>query len=340
MAEIDKKIILHYFDYKEKRNVKGLEEYCIEIHSYKRKSFALSSLLSAPYIVQSRVNKELINRLNQDSYSIILEGVHCAGILPSLKNRNRVIVRMLNEEAEYYKKLAESESKSLKRKYYARESKLLEQYQKKLDKNLLLACLSEMDIELFKKKYGFANLHFIPCFIAWQDVTVKEGKGDYCLYQGNMGVVENEEAVLWLIRHVFSKTGIPFTVAGKNISNQLLSQINLHKNISAVESPNEEQMTELIQNAHINVLPSMNSTGVKLKVLHAALKGRFCITNSAAIEGTNVTGVTITDNEKQFLELVQQLMKKNFTKEDITERQKILDIYNNKKNAEKLSALL
>ena len=71
LAALGKKIILHYFDYNQKRSADLLKEYCVEIHSYHRKSFVGSFSFSSPYIVNSRVNQPLIERseCRQLSYS-------------------------------------------------------------------------------------------------------------------------------------------------------------------------------------------------------------------------------------------------------------------------------
>ena len=132
LAKTGRKPILHYFEYGEKRNTKELEPFCSAIYAYPRKSLLKSFSLSKPYIITSRINHNLISRLNQDQHPILLEGLHCTGILPELKNPQRVVVRMHNEEASYYQKLAENEKSFLKRIYYNMESSLLSGYYSKI----------------------------------------------------------------------------------------------------------------------------------------------------------------------------------------------------------------
>ncbi len=340
MAETGGKIILHYFDYKPGRGVDGLQDLCTEVHSYKRKPFLLSGVSSQPYIIHSRASKKLIDRLNKDEHSVILSGIHCAGIIPHLKKTGGVVIRMLNEETSYYQKLAETEQALLKRKYFTRESKSLEQYQGSMQKNVPLACLSKTDMAIFSEKYGFKSVHFIPCFIPWQQLSIKEGKGTYCLYHGNMSVSENEQAALWLINHVFSGIEVPFIIAGKKISGKIKAAAKSYKNISFVDDPPDERLVELIANAHINTLPSMNATGVKLKILHVLFRGRFCIANASAVEGTDLQGVLVAEDSKVWKEQILRTMKKDFTGNEIEERKKLLSTYSNKRNAEKLSSLL
>jgi glycosyltransferase involved in cell wall biosynthesis len=341
LAALGKKIILHYFDYKPGRNAEGLEPYCIEIHAYKRKTFAGSLFLSTPYIIGSRINNTLVKRLNEDDYPILLEGLHCCGILPYLNNPRRVVLRMHNDEPNYYQSLASLETNPFKKIYFLREASLLKRYQTRLQKDLKIACLSETDIAALKSEYGFSNLYFISCFISWQSVKSKEGKGNYCLYHGNMAVSENEAAARWLINNVFSKSSIPFVIAGNGVSNKLATAVQQYKNIRLIPQPPMDELNALIRDAHINILPSINNTGVKLKLLHALFEGRFCVTNTNGIKGSRISSNVHVANEPiEYIQLIQQLFAKDFTQQDILERKGILATYSNPLNAQKLSALM
>jgi glycosyltransferase involved in cell wall biosynthesis len=341
LVALGKKIILHYFDYNPNRNVDSLQPYCIEINAYKRKSFVGSLSIRTPYIISSRINATLIKRLNEDDYPVLLEGLHCSGILPYLNNPQRTILRMHNDEPDYYQSLAGLETNPFKKIYFIREASLLKRYQTRLRKELKIACLSETDIAAFKSEYGFSNLYFISCFIPWQSVNSKEGKGEYCLYHGNMAVSENEAAALWLIRNVFSKISVPFVIAGNGISKKLDSIVQPYKNIRLIHHPPMDELNALIRDAQINILPSINNTGVKLKLLHALFEGRFCVTNTNGIKGSRISSnVHVANEPVEYIQLVQQLFEKDFTRQDILERKGIQTTYSNQLNAQKLGALM
>ncbi|MGZ8538627.1 MAG: glycosyltransferase [Flavisolibacter sp.] len=340
LSSIGKKIILHYFNYKKNRNARGLEPYCSEIHAYERKTF-LSSPSSLPYIVRSRINKDLVYRINQDNYPVILEGIHCTGILPYLEDSKRIVVRLHNEESAYYKNLSASEHNIFKRAYYELESSLLKKYYENLDRDTRFAAISMADITIMKELYQFEDIHFIPSFIPWQNVHSMEGRGDYCLYHGNLSVAENEAAVYWLIENVFGGMDKKFIVAGRDISIKLQSRIMTYPNMSFVNNPSDESLKELIQQAQINVLPSMNTTGVKLKLLHALFEGRFVLANSNAVSGSGLESViNIADEPENYISLIENLFQRDFIEADKKNRQQILTVYNNISNAQKLNALL
>src|SRR5947209_5208098 len=105
LAATGKKIILHYFDYRKGRHADSLKDTCTAIHSYTRKKVGHSMPLLTPHIVGSRINPLLIERLNKDDYPVILEGFHCAGILPFLQHPERAVIRVINNEAAYYEHL-------------------------------------------------------------------------------------------------------------------------------------------------------------------------------------------------------------------------------------------
>ena len=95
LAATGKKVILHYFNYNPQRNVGDLKNYCHSIYSYSRKKAIQSLSTLQPYIVTSRINQKLIERLNKDQYPVILEGIHCSGIIPYLKKYRKIFLLSL-----------------------------------------------------------------------------------------------------------------------------------------------------------------------------------------------------------------------------------------------------
>jgi hypothetical protein len=220
------------------------------------------------------------------------------------------------------------------------ESRLLVRYQQRLPKDLPLACVAHNDIDVLRTRYGFQNLPFIPSFTPWQELTGAEGHGTFCLYHGNMEVSENQEAAQWLVREVFSDLKIPLVIAGKNIPESLMA-IGQSGNITFTSNPNEQAMEQLVRDAQIHVLPSFNTTGLKLKMLHALFCGRHCLTNSAGIKGTAFAGaVNIAETAAEFRNAVKDLWEQPFTTEMRERRRTVTDVYSNRRNAEALNAWL
>ncbi|HEX4876748.1 MAG TPA: glycosyltransferase family 4 protein [Chitinophagaceae bacterium] len=320
------RIHLHYFIYNERGNPNELNRYCESIHIYERKKPRTAFPFRVPYIVASRTNKELANNLNKDNHPILLEGVHCTGILPLIEKAGRkIIVRLHNEESVYYKELAHSENAWLRKLYLLNESRLLKKYQSSLPDDIAYACITDGDVALFKNNYGLARSFLLPAFTPYQQVKCIEGQGTFCLYHGNLGVPENEKAAMWLLERVFSKIKVPFVVAGKNPSKRLDTMAHLYMHTCMVANPSETELNDLVQKAHINILPSFNKTGIKIKLLHALFEGRHCVVNDAMVEGTGLESAChIGAGADAFASIILQLQHLPFAEEEIRLRKNLL----------------
>jgi hypothetical protein len=342
LAKLGVKVILHYFDYKHDRNAGELKEFCYEIITYKRKTGINGIALNKPYIVSSRINKQLIDNLNINNHPILFEGLHCTGVIPFLHTKNRkVMIRMHNDEAVYYNFLRLCERNWMKKAYYWIESKLLLNYQRKLPDFCTYIFISEFDRVMFKNVYTLKRSHFIPSFLPWQRSELLEGIGNYGLYHGNLSVIENERAAIWLINNIFSKVDYPFIIAGKNATRKLQIIVKRYPNVSLFNNPSSSKLDELIRNAHVHILPSLNQTGVKLKLLNAYFNGRFCITNKNGVQGSGLERACyIAENAHEYITLINALKQVPFTKKELEVRQKLLHIYDNELNARKIINLL
>lgn len=333
------KIHLHYFSYNERGNPNELNQFCESIHIYQRKKVHRGFSFRLPYIVSSRINPALIENLNSDSHPILLEGVHCTGILPSLKTVNRkIVVRLHNDESAYYRHLARTEKSWLKKLYFRNESRLLKKYQHSLPASLPYACITTADARLFKEQYGLKNTFFLPAFTPYEQINGTEGLGSFCLYHGNLSVPENEKAATWLLEKVFSKIKVPFVVAGKNPSRRLETLAHLYMHTCMVANPSDTEINDLIQKAHINILPSFSNTGIKIKLLHALFEGRHCVANDAMVQGTGLEAAChIGANAEAFAAIVTQLQHLPYAEEETKLRKKLLgDLYNTASNARQL----
>ena len=337
------KIHLHYFKYGERVNNDELKKYCQSIDAYERKVGAKALYPGLPYIVSSRTQQDLVVNLQKDDFPILVEGIHCTGILDSFQgNKRKIVVRLHNDESAYYKKLSESEKRIFHKIFFWKESNLLKKYQSHLPQNCHYACISGTDIAIFRDQYHLRNIDFLPAFVAWHEIKSLEGAGNFCLYHGNLSVAENEKAACWLLDKVFTKIKLPLVIAGKNPSKRLTKMAHLCQHTCLVANPSEKEMNDLVQKAHINVLPSFNTTGVKLKLIHALFEGRHCIVNDAAVKGSELEPTChISNSADNIASIILQLYHQPFTEEEIHLRKRILyKTYNNATNAEKIIAWL
>lgn len=315
-----------------------LDKYCVEVHYYERNR-NIKGIGSIPFIVKSRTNKALLERLQQDDYPILLEGIHCTYYLftGDLAGR-KIIVRLHNVEFEYYRHLALHEHNLLKKLYYIRESRLLRKYEAAIANKALFVCVSKQDAQLYKEKLGAESVEFLPVFTPFNLVTGKEGAGTYCLYHGNLAINENEQAATWLLQKVSSNTSIPLVIAGRKPSAKLERLAHQQQHTCIVANPTDAELQDLLARAQVNVLPSFNNTGVKLKLLNALCNGRHCLVNEAAVSGSGLEAYCHTAGDAEnFAAQLEKLYNTNFTAQMAEERQGLLQReYNNTDNLARL----
>ena len=100
----------------------------------------------------------------------------------------------------------------------------------------------------------------------------------------------------------------------------------------------EQRLQDLISKAQMHILPSFNSTGIKIKLLNALYNGRHCLVNTQMVAGTGLEELCITaDDVNTFRARVEQLYHQPFTQADIEARKKLLlNHYNNEAGAKQM----
>ena len=338
-------IHLHCFEYGGRPQQEELNKYCASVHYYPRKSF-LSNLFSGiPVMVSSRNNTLLTETLLKDNYPIIMDGLQCTYLLQDKRlERRKKVVRLYNVEHEYYQDLASNTSATFKRFYLKREARLLYKYEKMVAQsgNTILA-VTEKDVATYQKEYGAKNIQYIPIFLPnnWT-VNSKAGRGNYCLYQGDLSVSSNEKAAIWLIEEVFAGTRNKLIIAGKSPSLNLYKSAGKRLNVLIIANPEEEQMQDFIQVAHINILPSYSNTGIKLKLLNALYNGRFCLVNNLTTQGSGVESLChYFEDAESCKQKIAELLTTEYTIQEIEKRKTVLsEAFNNQQDAKALVAAI
>lgn len=334
------KIILHTFKYGRKEQ-QELLKYCTEVHYYKRLTGITNAMSKKPYIVVTRASKTLLNNLLKDDSPIIFEGLHTTYYIDheKLKGRKK-LVRTHNVEHDYYKSLSEIEKKRFRRMFFEEEAKKLKKYESVLNHADHIMAISENDFIYFNNKYE--NVSYIPAFHQNEGIKIKTGKGKYILFHGNLSVGENINAVTDLIENVFSKIDIPVVIAGRNPDQSLVNLIRKYKKISLISNPFDQEMSDIISNAHVIILFTDQNTGIKLKLLSSLYNGRFIIANKAMVENTGLADLcTVIESHDDAIRSVNYFMDNEFPQDEINKRADILlKYFSNKLSAELIVNLL
>jgi glycosyltransferase involved in cell wall biosynthesis len=331
-------IHLHCFEYG-RGEQPVLNDYCAEVHYYTRCEGHKGFSHKLPYIVCSRSNNQLLERLLLDDYPILLEGVHCTYLLNDDRFAGRqIILRLHNVEYQYYRQLYHSERSLFRKLYYLHESNLLRSYEHRIAGKVKILAVSEKDREQYRTEFGARNIQTLPVFLPFEDVRTREGTGCFCLYHGNLSVPENEQAVLWLLKNVFSALELPLIISGRQPSARLVRVIDQYPLACLIPNPSEEELQDLIAKAQVNILPSFNCTGIKLKLLNALFNGRHCIVNGEMVSGTGLeTLCHIATGAEDMRSKVVELYGKPIQSEEIRRRGEVLSgLFNQTDNVNRL----
>lgn len=334
------KIHLHCFEYG-REHAKELKKICHSVHYYKRHTSRNNLIRPRPFIVVTRDSEELLKNLLKDDHPILFEGLHTCFYLDDRKLKKRKkIVRSHNIEHDYYLNLARVERDVFKKTYFYNESFKLKRFEKVLKHADVILGISKNDTAYLGSK--FKNCHHITAFHSNEEVSVEKGNGKFALYHGSMDVGENNEAALFLVDQVFNDIKVPLIIAGKKPSKELKDAVAKYKHIKLESELTTEGIYDLVKKAQINVLPTFQATGIKLKLLAALYNGRHCLVNNFMVENTGLEKLCIVKNTSQEMkEAVVQLFEKPFDKNDLEKREKILTKdFSNKESAKKLIKLI
>lgn len=335
------RIHLHCFQY-DRPEAEELEKYCETVQYYKRETGISAMLSLIPYIVKSRKSEQLLANLCKNDYPILFEGLHSCYYLNHVLLRDRKLYyRESNIEHSYYYHLFLSEKSSLKKVFFISESLKLRLYQSKLKRADHFLTVSEKDCEYLQKKFPQNKVNYLPSFHGNNELKSLTGSGTYAFYHGNLAVAENSLAASFLIKEVFSKLKFPLIIAGLNPPDHLL-KLAEQFNVEIIQNPNNEQMFNMLREAHVNILVTFQATGLKLKLLNTLFAGRHVLVNQLMLAGTGLDEFcTIGNNADELKEQMTRLIALPFDEEKLSFRKQLLGArYSDHANAVKLKEIL
>jgi hypothetical protein len=339
LFEAGYKIHLHAFVYN-RLPAKELEVYCAEVNYYVRSTRWYMHFSLLPFIVYTRNNKLLLKNLLSNNYPILFEGHHTCYYLNHLGFRDRKrLVRAHNIEQRYYFNLAKAENNIFKKIYFYLESLKLHCFENTLKKADNLLTINPNEHEYFSDK-GF-QCTLIPPFHSHNSMQTLVGKGDYILLHGNLSVPENINAVKYLVPLIRKASKYPIVIAGKEPDPSIFNLKEKFENMRIISSPKQEEMHELIQNAHMVILHTAQATGAKLKLLDSLYLGRFVIANDLMVSGTGLHELCrVYDDKDQLVDSILELINLPFDENMIKTRKEFLSAYSNQANCKKITDLL
>ena len=166
--------------------------------------------------------------------------------------------------------------------------------------------------------------------------------GTYCLFHGDLQVPLNERTAIRLLTRIFHQLKIPFVIAGRNPSPQLMELAHREQHTCLVANPSDTEMEDMIARAHLHILPAQHNTGIQLKLLHALYQGRHCIVNSAAITQEVLAPLVQTaESDEALTNLIKQVYQQPLREEEFLLRHELLDkTFDSKNQANAMMGIL
>ena len=338
------KIHLHCFKYgREEADI--LNNYCVEINYYERELNPKFLFSTTPFIIKTRTNRDLEERLSIDNYPVLCEGMHTCSILNSDLIKDRMLIyRSSNVEHKYYLGLAAKEKNLLKRFFFNTEALKLKLWEKNLAKSDLIISVSEHEEKYYKKRFKNKKVVNLYSFFQQDNKINPCYKNDekFILYHANLSVSENIKTAVYILEHIAPYIDYKIVIAGKNPDKRIFDLSNEVKNTNIIANPDDEKMQNLLHNAHINLMLTDQPTGLKLKLLYSLFQGKYCIANSDMLVGTNLEDfVYCANTDNEILSGINALMEKEFQESDFLHRMNTLpEEFNNTKKAKKLIDLI
>lgn len=334
LNELGVEITLHTFEYG-RGEQEELNKYCKKIFYYKRKNFYKSFCSSLPFVVKTRGNDLLKERLINSKLPVVFEGLHTTHLLYKRVLQDvKTIVRMHNVEHLYYNGLAKSEKNNFKKMFFKLEGQKLKKYESVLQHADHILSLSLLEQDYFFDNYG-VKAQYIPVFsdMDFEELAEEE---NFVLWHGDLRVTDNEKSALQAI-DILKNTNYKLIVASSFKLNTVLTMCNQYENIVFNDLKKKDALEKLLKTAKVNLLFTFQPTGIKLKLLKALVKSRFVMVNSLMLEGTNLQELCVVANsEFEVKRELEKLMNTQFSDEERNERKEKMRFFNPKINAQKI----
>jgi hypothetical protein len=279
------RIHLHCFEYGVFLPQPILEEYVDKVFYYPRVKWPALFLPGQPYIVTSRKSKELLKNLLSDRSPILFEGMHTTGFIEELKGR-KLMLRAHNIEHQYYNELA-NQCRGVKSLIFRREALCLRDYESSIATKFdMVFAISPTDNAWYLAR-GAKTTYLSP-FHGYDEVDILTGRGNYLLYQGDLSIQINQEALFELLGKIPDDQSYPIVAAGRSGDRAFEDKLSTFPNLRREADVTQEKMIDLIRNAQLILVHGLHGSGMKLKIFPALYHGRFVAATSNSRTNTSL----------------------------------------------------
>ncbi len=273
------------------------------------KSYHVSRFESASFV---QILKDI---LEDEKFDIILlETIQLATYIPLLRQLSlaKIVIRSHNVEHIIWKQVADNQSSIFNKWYLNLQVKRLKTFElKSMNECDLLMTISQYDLDTFQS-LGFSKKGIVVPVGLDLNTYPHENLNVHNLQKmgfiGSLDWIPNQEGLKWFMNTIWKELLLSFPklqleIAGRTAPDWI-------KNISVpntnyVGAP--ENAVTFINRNPIMLVPILQGSGIRIKILEGMALGRIIITTSAGLEGipaTNYSQIIIADNLNEFIKAI------------------------------------
>lgn len=278
-----------------------------------------SALSFLPFQVRSRIDLQNV-QLGQHYDAVVLESEYVAAFLENPAARQtKLILRVHNEQFEYFREFAEGSRNLLKKFYCYSEALKFRFFSPKVMRTCDLLWFisdSERQEHVREVPQDSSKSFFVPTHVRSATMKPFSASGRTALFIGTLTISHNADAVAWYIEKIHpllsDLEGYGFQVAGRTAGQPIpaLKQLDKqHNNVFLEEDP--VSLEGLYNSAAVFVNPVICGAGVKVKVIQALQAGMPLISTSMGVDGTGFKDsihLLVADTAEEFAACVRRLM--------------------------------
>lgn len=278
--------------------------------------------------------EEIVRRLKAHAFDLVqLEGVFLATYIPLIRRHSgaKIVIRAHNLEHQIWERHLANEPNFLKKQYLTLQNKRLRRFELDAFASAdAIVTITDEDKKNIQKLVPQKALYTCLTGInlnAYQKVE-RPVEPDTLFHFASMDWMPNEEAVSWLMEHVWpgvvkSLPDSKLVLAGKNMPEKFRRLAN--KNLEVIEHVSSSP--EFYSTYDIMLVPLWSGSGLRIKLVEGLAYGKAIITTSIGAEGipyTNHKNMVVADSAASFTEAIVSLLKDQAQKQRLQQQARAL----------------
>lgn len=278
-------------EFPKEENINFIKQFINDLIIVNRKNKVIDLLQPKPLQVVSRASLKNISLFTKYDYAI-LESESVGMILENKSFQSKkIVIRVHNNESDYFYQLAGSTRKYADKVYYYLEALKFKYYSKKVFKKVdRLWFISNKEISSTKIDLSIMNksVH-LPASLNGKFVS-QDLSSKNVLFIGALFMPNNLEAIMWYLNNVHSfllkEQNYKLIIVGSTADTAPAFYQNMFSGYSNVELLlNKDSLNECYSASTIFINPMLHGAGVKLKTINAIQNGLVLVSTKIGSEG-------------------------------------------------------